>query len=374
MRSFLTDDVAPRPSAWWPMLRPRPAVPGRALDARHAEVRAAALAAAAEDGAFDPGAVAAVPAALLEALAAAWTTGELAPLAPRVHQRVLDGLGERRAALARAGLRPSARVLTPPVVRLAALRNRAGPERDLVAVHVAAETEELLTNRFGYRRGRADRNGRRRGPLREWWTLARVAAGWQLVRAEHDEAGAHLLADRVIAVPWEDPDVADAALAELVAGESGGALVATAHAGDGRAAALDASLADARFAPAVAERAGRAILAAWEDAARGDRAALDRLALPEAAAALLLEDAGEPRVLRVRGLRAERVRILAVHGDAIDVELAVRGRRELVDPESGAALVGSLTEDDAWTERWRLVLAEDPAPDALPWRLAGRLR
>ncbi len=96
--------------------------------------------------------------------------------------------------------------------------------------------------------------------------------------------------------------------------------------------------------------------------------------LPEAASELLLERAGEPRSLRVRGLRAERVGILAVRDDAVDVELAVRGRRELVDPATGRQLVGSLERDDAWTERWRLALDDRPAPGALPWRLARRLR
>src|SRR5206468_265102 len=80
--------------------------------------------------------------------------------------------------------------------------------------------------------------------------------------------------------------------------------------GDARAAALDLSLADGRFAPDVLEVAVRRAVASWAEAIDGEDTALDAVASPEASQQLLYAgDATHSTRLVVRGPRVTRVHI-----------------------------------------------------------------
>jgi hypothetical protein len=106
--------------------------------------------------------------------------------------------------------------------------------------------------------------------------------------------------------------------------------------GDARAHALDLSLADARFAPDVLEAAARRAVAAWAEAVDGDDAALERMASPGAASALLYG------------------------GDATrETRLVVRGPRE-ADPDRGRADGGRAGHDDRGRRARRPPLRRGP--------------
>ena len=92
-------------------------------------------------------------------------------------------------------------------------------------------------------------------------------------------------------------------------------LVDVDYAGDGRTQALDLSVVDGRFAPAVLEAAARRAVEAWAEAVDGADAALERAATPEAAHALLYPR-GESTRLVVRGPRLQALRIAALDAEA----------------------------------------------------------
>ena len=116
--------------------------------------------------------------------------------------------------------------------------------------------------------------------------------------------------------------------------------------GDARAAALDLSVADGRFAPDVLEVAARRAVAAWADAVDGDDGPLLALSDPDAARELLHpgDPSGRTRLV-VRGLEVRRISIVSLDPASepptmtIDAELA--GRRYLEDRDTAAVVAGS---------------------------------
>lgn len=141
--------------------------------------------------------------------------------------------------------------------------------------------------------------------------------------------------------------------------------------GDARAAALDLSLADARFAPDVLEAAARRAVAAWAEAVDGDDGPLEAVASPEALR-LLLHPSGDATRLVVRGPVVRRLRIVgldaAAQPPAMTVEVDVSGRRYLEDRDTAAVVSGSRSAEAGFTERWTLTL---DGPDDRPWRISG---
>jgi hypothetical protein len=142
----------------------------------------------------------------------------------------------------------------------------------------------------------------------EYWTLAKRDGHWTLVSIEQDAEGAHHLADEIVASPWSDSRLHDEALVEQAVadrvpdGFAPADAAAVDFAGSAREAALDLSLADARFAPDVLEAAARRAVAAWAEAVDGDDAPLERVASPEAIDALLYAGDAQRRTrLVVRG-------------------------------------------------------------------------
>src|SRR3954462_9052161 len=140
--------------------------------------------------------------------------------------------------------------------------------------------------------------------------------------------------------------------------------------GDARAAALDLSLADARFGPDILETAARRAVGGWAEAVDGEDDELLAVAAPEATRNLLYPGGDEKRRLVVRGPRIERVTISALDAAAepptMVVEVHVRGRRYVQDRDTAAVVSGSDTDETSFTERWRMALAGD---DVNPWRI-----
>jgi hypothetical protein len=215
--------------------------------------------------------------------------------------------------------------------------------------------------------------------LREFWTLAKRGGRWTLVSIEQPLEGAHQLDAPVIASPWSDARVRDAAVVEgamadaAPAGYAPGELVSVSLSDDAYAQALDLALADGRFAPDVLEVSARRAAEAWADAVDGDDAPLEAVASAEAVAALLYGgDATRRTRLVVRGPRVEQLEIeqLDAHAAPARMTLAVRvrGRRYVEDRDTAAVLGGSKDREIGFTERWTMAL---DGPPELPWRLEG---
>jgi len=140
--------------------------------------------------------------------------------------------------------------------------------------------------------------------------------------------------------------------------------------GDARAAALDLSLADARFGPDILETAARRAVGGWAEAVDGEDDELLAVATPEAARDLLYPGGNQGRRLVVRGPKIERVVISALDAAAepptMIVEVHVRGRRYVQDRDTAAIVSGSDSSETSFTDRWLMALSGD---DKNPWRI-----
>jgi hypothetical protein len=140
--------------------------------------------------------------------------------------------------------------------------------------------------------------------------------------------------------------------------------------GDARAAALDLSVADGRFAPDVLEVAVRRAVQAWAQAIDGDDAPLAAVAEPEARRELLHPGGSDLTRLVVRGPKVTRIRIVGLDAGAVPptmtVEVDVHGARYLEDRDTAAVVAGSRSRTTGFTERWTFALTEDSRQ---PWRI-----
>jgi hypothetical protein len=210
--------------------------------------------------------------------------------------------------------------------------------------------------------------------LAEYWTLGKHDGRWILLSIEQDAEGRHQLDAPIVASPWGDERLRDQSLTEVATAD---AVSATALAeiapvdmdGDARAAALDMSLVDGRYAPAVLEAAARRAVEAWAEAVDGSDAPLEAIADPGAIDALLYPgDPSRTTRLVVRGPRLQSLRITGVDGRTMTVEATVRGRRYRENRDTLALVEGSRDRDTEFTEHWTLTLADDPET---PWRVTG---
>jgi hypothetical protein len=143
--------------------------------------------------------------------------------------------------------------------------------------------------------------------------------------------------------------------------------------GDARAAALDLSLADGRFAPDVLEVTARRAATAWSEAVDGDDARLRSVAHDQAVRDLLHpgDPSGRTRLV-VRGPRVRRIGIVAVDAAAepptMSIEVELEGRRYLEDRDTAAVLGGSQSHATTFTEHWTFALDGDARQ---PWLLSA---
>ena len=270
-------------------------------------------------------------------------------------------------------------VLEVESVEYLGLVNREGDLEDRVTCRIMARLGDWVETETGARINRTGASS----PLvtlTEYWTLGRREGGWFVASIESDAEGAHVMDQEIVATPWQDERrMRDASLVEVAVADKLPAGVATAevadldYAGDARAAALDLSLADGRWAPDVLEAAARRAVAAWAEAVDGaDRDLLD-VATPQAAAALLHpgDPSGKTRLV-IRGPHVRRLRIVALDPAStpptMTVEVEVRGRRYVEDRDDASVLAGSKSSETTTVERWTMALS---GPDERPWQVVG---
>ncbi|MFL5846210.1 MAG: TIM44-like domain-containing protein [Solirubrobacteraceae bacterium] len=344
--------------------------------ARAERVRTASAEAAEEDPVFAADAVTTAAADLYLACQAAWDKRDRTALEGLVGGDLLVEWKRRLDDFDRKKWHNRVQVHGRPSVEYLGLVNRAGEAEDRVIVRICATQDDWVKLGGGgqiMKEGQTDKTV----SVEEWWTLARRDGGWMVVSIESEAEGRHNLDGEIVAVPEaDDGRLRDESLIEVAQADAAPADVKTAEIadldfdGDARAAALDLSLADARFAPDVLEIAVRRAVAGWSEAIDGEDEPLLAVATPEAAAQLL-HPKGDGTRLVVRGPRVQALRITKLDAAAeparMTVEIDVSGRRYLEDRDTAAVLSGSKESEARFTEKWTLTI-DGPAEN--PWRIA----
>jgi predicted lipid-binding transport protein (Tim44 family) len=341
---------------------------------RAARVHLAAAEAAGDDAYFAADAVSADAAELHRAIVTAWTARDRDALARHLGPDLLTEWVRRLDDLDRRGWHNVCEVQQPSEVEYLGLTNREDDAEDRVVVRLTAHLRDVVIDRNGNIIKRNEEDDEFTS-LAEYWTLARAGDGWILNSIEQDSEGAHQLDAPIVASPWsDDARLHDEALTELAVADAVpdvSGLVDVDYAGDARTQALDLSVVDGRFAPAVLQAAARRAVEAWAEAVDGADVALERAATPEAAHALLYPR-GENTRLVVRGPRLQQLRIAALDAEAqpptFTVEAELNGRRYLEDRDTVAVIEGAKDRATTFTERWTLALGDDPAT---PWRIVA---
>jgi predicted lipid-binding transport protein (Tim44 family) len=371
--------VLPRVLRWWRAQQSAGASSRRKVAQRERRVELAAAEASEEDAAFAPERVRSEAGKLFLDIQSAWDAGDRVRLRGLVAPELLAEWERRLDDFDRKGLRNRVQPLGEPSIEYVGLTHRGDERGDRVVVRIEARLRDYVEDAHGQRVGRVDAGGDT-SRVREFWTLVKRDGRWILQSIEQGAEGSHQLSQQVVATPWADEQaMRDEALVEGAVQEAvpeGTKLAEVADLdfqGDGRAAALDLSLADGRFAPDVLEVAARRAVAAWADAIDGEDGPLLALSHPEAARELLHPgDPSERTRLVVRGLEVRRISIVSLDAATepatmtIDVELA--GRRYLEDRDTAAVVAGSQSRAITFTERWTLAL---DGPDNQPWRIAA---
>jgi predicted lipid-binding transport protein (Tim44 family) len=285
----------------------------------------------------------------------------------------------RLADFDRRGWRNEVTVRGAVEVDYVGLANGASEQEDHVVVWISAQLRDIVLDQ----RGRTiTRNESLGGTSRmsEYWTLGKRDGHWIVVSIEQEREGRHQLSEPIIATPWADTDrLQEQSLAEQAAAEkpAEGFTVADVampeFAGTARAAALDLSLVDGRFAPDLLAAEVKRAVAAWAGAVDGDRAELAELTSPAALRELLHPgDPAEQTRLVVRGPQVRDLRILALDAQKtpaeMTVELEVHGCRYIEDRDTTAVVSGSAHTPSVFREHWSLALDGD---DTHPWRIVS---
>ena len=351
----------------------------RKLRERDERVRTASAEAAEDDAYFGAEQLERHAIALFRAAQLAWDARDRPALGRLVGPDLLVEWERRLDDFERKGWHNRVEVLADPTVHYVGLVNREDDSEDRAVVRIEAKLTAYVEDRGG---NRVMRKGERDATitLREFWTLARRDGAWMVHSIETDGEGGHHLDAPIVASPWSDEQrMDDESLTELAVadalpeGFTTADLAEVDFEGDAHARALDLSVADARFGPDVLEAAARRAVGAWAEAVDGNDEALERVAAPEAIAALLYEGdrSGRTRLV-VRGPRVKRIAVTAVDVEGvpaamtIDVELG--GRRYVEDRDTAAVVSGSKESATTFTERWTLAL--DGSPEA-PWRIVS---
>src|SRR2546423_437842 len=354
----------------------------RAKARRRARVRRVELAAAEaseDDAAFSPDVVRAQATQLFKDIQDAWDRRDQARLRELVGPDLMIEWGRRLDDLDRRGWRNRVSVVLGPQVEYVGMTNRADDRDDRVVVRVEATLRDRVVDPSGNTMNHAGAASDRR-QLAEYWTLGKRALDgrWMLLSIEQSAEGEHNLTGDLVATPWDDTGrLRDDALVEGAVADklpdsvSAGEVVSVSYENDARAAALDLSLVDARFGPAVLEVAVRRVVAAWAEAVDGSNDALAALSTADALRDLLHpgDRTGRTRLV-VRGPRVRRVTIESLDAHAepprMTVSVEAEGRRYIEDRDTTAVVAGSQTAAVRFTEHWTLALEGD---DANPWRI-----
>ena len=367
----------PHASGWFAAHQAAGPAARRRTRRRERRVELAAAEAAEDDPVFAPANVRGQVAALFRRVQSAWDAGDRTRLSQLVASELLAEWERRLDDFQRRGWRNRVQLLGPPKVEYVSLQHRGGSTGDSVTCRVEAQLRDYVEDAHG---NRIKRKGRFSETIqvREYWTLARRGRRWVLQSIEQGAEGAHALDGELVTTPWgdersmRDEALIEGALAGAVPdGTRLGEVADLNFSGTARAAALDLSVVDGRFAPHVLEVAARRAVAAWADAVDGDDGALLAVAGRDAAQQLLHpgDPSGRTRLV-VRGPRVKQIRIAGLDAGAeppamtIDVEVA--GRRYLEDRDTTAVVAGNKSRERTFTEHWTLALDGDSAN---PWRI-----
>jgi predicted lipid-binding transport protein (Tim44 family) len=347
---------------------------------RTRQVERAAAVAADEDEAFAPEAVKANATALFKQVQAAWDHGDRTRLSKLVAPDLLVEWERRLDDMDRRGWHNHVEVVGEPTVEYVGLSRRGNASEDCVTVRIEAKLRDYVVDRFGNHLKRAGRLGET-VHVREFWTLKLGSNGrWVLASVEQGAEGSHVLQDEIVATADSDEtSMRDEALIEGAVADAVPANVSVAEvadldfAGDARAAALDLSLADGRFAPDVLEVTARRAATAWAEAVDGDDARLRSIAHGQAVRDLLHpgDRSGRTRLV-VRAPTVQKIRITGLDAAAqpptMTIEVQLHGRRYIEDRDTTQVLAGSQSRATTFTEHWTFALDGDARQ---PWLLAA---
>ncbi len=379
-------------AAWWFMTRGFPKMQskwatrsrrGRAhrreTRKRERRVELAAAEAADENPIFGPTAVRGAGTQLFTDIQLAWSKDDRMALRGLITPDLLVEWERRLDDFERHGWRNMVEPVGPPNVEYVGIlrRDRGEDDLDRVVVRIEAKLRDYVLDASG-RHIKRDGQFTESVRMREYWTLERRGEHWVLASIESGAEGEHSLKDRIVQTHWADEQsLRDEALVEGAVAQRApdgfkiAELADVQFSDDARAAALDLSLADARFGPDILEVAARRAVDAWAEAVDGSDAPLLALAAPEAVREMLHpgDPSGRSRLV-VRGPQVQRIRIVALDAAAqpatmtIDVDL--RGRRYIEDRDTTRVLSGSSTRLVGFTERWMLAITDDADE---PWRV-----
>jgi predicted lipid-binding transport protein (Tim44 family) len=375
---LLLTRVGPGATRAWSARKSSGRAQRRRVAQRQRRVQAAAAEAAEDDPEFEADAVKANATALFKQVEAAWDRNDRAALSRLVGPDLLIEWSRRLDDLDRRGWRNRVQILGEPQVEYVGL-NHKGNETDTVTVRIEAKLRDFVEDRAGNhikRAGRLSETVR----LREFWTLRRANSKWMLVSIEQGAEGAHALDEAIVATTWSDETgMRDEALVEgavsdaVPTGTNIAEVADLDFKGDARAAALELSLADGRFAPDVLEVTARRAVTAWAEAVDGDDSRLLSIADGQAVRDLLHpgDETGRTRLV-VRGPTIRQIRITGLdagaHPPTMSVEVEIEGRRYIEDRDTTAVLAGSQSRPTRFTERWTFALDGD---ERQPWLLAA---
>jgi predicted lipid-binding transport protein (Tim44 family) len=341
-------------------------------------VTLAAAEAAQDDAAFAPGTLVNACGVLFGYVQQAWDARDRKRLAELVGPELMVEWKRRLDDFDTKGWHNRVEILAAPKIEYVGLVNRDRDDEDRAVVRIEASLKDYVVDSKGSTVNRTDSTSTTT-LLHEYWTLAKRNGYWTVVSIESDTEGAHELDEAIVASPWADQRVHDAAVVETAVADKPLAGYKTADLadldfdGDARQQALDLSLADPRFAPDVLEVAVRRVVEAWAEAVDGSDAPLEAVASGEAVTDLLYPgDSSRTTRLVVRGPRLRKITIsgldAAAEPAAMTLTLEVNGRRYLENRDTAAVVSGSKDVAANFTEHWRLAL---DGPDSAPWRLAG---
>ena len=370
---------APAAQSFWASRQSAGRSARRRVATRERRVELAAAEAAEDDPAFAPDTVRSSATRLFTEIQAAWDADDRIRLRGLVSPDLLAEWELRLDNLQREGKRNRVQLIGEPRVEYVALTHRGNDREDRIVVRIEAKLRDYVVDRYGdheKRRGRLSETV----AVREFWTLGKRDGHWILLSIEQGAEGSHSLEQKLVASPWSDEtSMRDEALVEGAVQDAvpeGTAIAEVADLdfqGDARAAALDLSLADGRFAPDVLEVAARRAAAAWAEAVDGDDAGLLAIAHPEAARELLHPgDPSERTRVVVRGPHVKQIRITALDAGAspptMSIEVDLEGRRYIENRDTTEVVAGSQSRKTSFTEHWTLALDGDAAQ---PWRIAA---
>jgi predicted lipid-binding transport protein (Tim44 family) len=350
------------------------------LGPRLKKVMLAAAEASEEDPHFAPDVVCAQAEQLFGSIQAAWTADNRAELARLVGEDLMVEWERRLQGFALRGWANQIDLKGPVHADYVGLRNAADDRAKRAIVRITARVRDVVVDTYGNTIHRLN-SVNDTHHICEYWTLGLSADHWTLLSIEQHHEGLHQLTDPILPSPWSDTKALhrEATLEQAAAAridnaqvrEIAGATLST----DARAAALDISLVDDRFAPRVLAGEVDYAVGAWAEAIDGEDASLEAVASGSAVQELLYPgDSTRSHRLVVRGPRVRSVEILGLAAQAMPpsmlVELHVTGRRYIEDRITTTVLSGDRSVATSFALRWRMELTDD---DAHPWRIVAVL-